>query len=85
MSVIAKFQVNSIEAFGGGSATVKMQPVVAPTKDERTDQNAEDEKFWQATPSGQILLHITNPPALEQFQPGDKFYCTFERVPEDAS
>lgn len=84
MGVVAKFRVNSVEAHEGATSTIKMSPVVAPTADERTAENAENEKFWSATPQGRIELTITNPPAAEQFQPSDEFYCTFERIPKPA-
>jgi hypothetical protein len=52
---------------------------MAPVFDD-TEPGSENYRFTKATPSGRVELTVTNPAALEQFQPGDEFYATFEKV-----
>jgi hypothetical protein len=83
MAVVAKFQVNSVELFAHGpSRKVKLGPVYAGPGADPQVTSKEDGAFWQATPQGSLEMVIDNPDASEQFQPGDKFYLTFERVPD---
>lgn len=42
----------------------------------------EDVAYAKATPSGTITMLIDNPPAVEQFALGKKFYVDFTEVPE---
>ena len=39
-----------------------------------------NEEWAKATPSGSISLSINNPAAYGQFQPGDEFTVTFEKI-----
>lgn len=77
MSVVAKFQVNEVANRVGGG-TVKLGAVYPNDDDDKVTRD-EETRFWEATPSGEVTLHINNVAALEQFQPGDKMYLTFER------
>lgn len=81
MSVVAKFTVNEVRSnvTGGG---VKLNAVY-PSEDPKVTTSDEDQAFWEATPQGLIDLVITNSSALEQFQAGDQFYVTFERIPKN--
>ena len=73
MSVRAKFVVTSItENLGSykGAKTVKL--------DCRYDDSIpEDQRFFDATPSGHVEMSINNPVALEQFALGKAFYADF--------
>ena len=40
----------------------------------------EDRRFAEATPSGEIILHVNNPPAINYLQPGEEFYVDFTKV-----
>ena len=83
MAVVAKFQVNSVELYANASTRkVKLGPVYAGPGADPKLTTKEDGAFWQATPNGSLEMIIDNPDASEQFQPGDKFYLTFERVPD---
>lgn len=42
----------------------------------------EDRVFQAASPGGEVKLEIANPDAMGYFQPGKKYYVTFEEVPE---
>jgi hypothetical protein len=80
MAVVAKFQVNSIESFNGPYQKVRMMPVYAGEGTDPKLTTKEDGAFWEATPSGSLEMTVNNPLAAEQFQPGDKFYLTFEKA-----
>lgn len=80
MAVIAKFHVNEV-ANRPYSAEVKLSAVMPSVVDGKPEfENPEDEKFWEATPSGSITMTINNPGAAEQFQAGEHWYVRFERV-----
>jgi hypothetical protein len=73
----AKFRVD--EVIPGGpekgpqnAETVLMRPVT-PDK----DPMGENQKFWNATPSGEIKMTITNPEAWGSFRPGMECYVDF--------
>lgn len=80
MSVVAKFQVTSVETFQYGGQKVNLQPVYGGEGADPKVTTKEDGQFWEATPMGGLWMQINNPLAAEQFQPGDKFYLTFERA-----
>lgn len=66
MTVRAKFKVINKEG-----NMVKMLPVYSE------DPNHENKKFWDATPSGDITMYITNPAAVDQFEAGKEYYVDF--------
>jgi hypothetical protein len=76
MAVRAKFRCmqNDKDALGF-HASVRMIPVgMGP--------GSENEKFWKATPSGELQMHITNPGAFEQFEVGKSYYLDITEAPE---
>ncbi len=76
--VRAKFRVTSITEFEGGYNGAKIVKL-----DCRYDQAIpEDQRFFDATPSGHVEMYINNPKALEQFKLGKTFYADFSEVPE---
>jgi hypothetical protein len=79
MSVRAKFKVQSIErteSYSGGEVvTIKMAPVYSQ------DPESENRKFWEASPSGSLLLAVINQQAAEQFILGKEYYLDF--IPAD--
>src|ERR1043165_7404587 len=84
MSVKAKFTCVKAEpySYDGGKTTagknITMNAVVRYGNDDtRFDEN---ESWSQATPSGQLLIHISNPAAFDQFEVGKYYYLTFEPV-----
>lgn len=70
--VRAKFKVSRVVPHGEGVRQVFFDPVI--------DGSEENKSFWQFTPSGQIMLWITNPAAFEQFEVGKEHYVDFTRA-----
>lgn len=84
MGVVARMRVNEV-ALQGWATRVKLVAVV-PADD--NDPHAEEIKsFFEATPYGSFEATIKNAVAAEQFQPGDDYYITLERIskPEPAA
>lgn len=52
--------------------TLKFSPVYG-----NGDPNHENTKFWQASPSGEIMLGTVNPEAWSQFELGKDYYIDF--------
>lgn len=73
--VRGKFRVSSIKSFDW-SPTAK--EVTLSTEYDTTIP--EDQRYAQATPSGEIRMTIDNPPALEQFKLGQKVYVDFHPI-----
>lgn len=66
----AKFNVSEITQYGnGGGRKIVLQPVIGNSE--------ENKEFWNYTPSGEIVLHITNPDA--EFQLGE-YYVDFTKA-----
>ena len=76
-SVRGKFRVNKIELYdypeGGGQ--VSLSAVYGG------DKNSEDNTYSEATPSGEIKMMVSNPPAFEFFRKAREekkaIYCDF--------
>lgn len=81
MSVVARFRVNWVQSFGT-SAKVNLTPVY--TADSNDPHYDEIKSFFEATPSGLLEMQIRNEMAAEQFQPGDEFYLSLQKVTRDA-
>ena len=78
MSVVARMHVTEVALYGYGTG-IKLSAVMPASDD---DPHAEEIKaFFAATPSGSFQAVIKNEVAAEQFQPGDHFYVTLEKVP----
>lgn len=41
------------------------------------DGSEENKSFFKYTPGGQVVLHILNPAAAEQFEVGKEYYVDF--------
>ena len=44
------------------------------------EPGSENERFFNATPSGELKLGVQNEAALAQFKPGDEFYVDFTKA-----
>lgn len=77
MGVRAKFRVVSVTQHDGSdkARTIKLQP-------RYDDTIPEDQRFHQATPSGEMSMYVTNPAAIEQLSLGKDFYLDFTPVEE---
>lgn len=79
MTVRAKFVVESVtmqKAWNGTGliGTVALRPV--------TRGSPENEKFYEATPGGDMKLSTVNQEALDFFQIGAEFYVDFTAAPK---
>lgn len=75
MTVRAKMKCYSVERLKDGKpdttmAEIRMMPVY--------DDNDPTNKSWsKATPGGQVSLFITNPEAIDKFEPGKSYFVDF--------
>jgi hypothetical protein len=74
MAVVAKFEVTEVDHPNDGHTTVRMFPV-----NHENDPDHVNRKFWEATPSGELDMYITNPGAGAYFEKGAVYTLTFER------
>ncbi|HEX9996689.1 MAG TPA: hypothetical protein VGB45_06070 [Abditibacterium sp.] len=75
-TIRAKFYVTKVENYHDATKTktgetVTLQPVVS------SDPENENASFSKWTPSGSIVMSITNPGAFEFFEGGAEFYVDF--------
>jgi hypothetical protein len=83
--VRAKFSVNAIRRTRYGKyvngetvqtemQTIELNPVYS------NDENDENKKFWDATPSGKIELGTINLEAAKYFELGKEYYVDFKEA-----
>lgn len=77
MTVVARMNVSEV-ALLGWATRVKLQAVY--TADQNDPHYDEIKSFFEATPQGTFEAVIKNDAAAEQFQPGDEFYISLERI-----
>jgi hypothetical protein len=79
MGVVARMVVSEVTLMGWATK-IKLNP-----QSPQSGQPHEEEikAFYEATPQGAFEAVIKNDVAAEQFQPGDAFYVTLERIPRD--
>ena len=73
--VRAKFEVVAVteHSHSGAARTIKLEP--------RYDESIqEDQRFAQATPSGELTMWVTNPAAIAELSIGRQFYLDFVPV-----
>lgn len=76
MAVVARMRVSSVKLMGWATM-IEMSPEVP----QEGQPHAEEIKaFYAATPAGLFTATVKNETAAEQFQPGDVFYLTLEKV-----
>lgn len=74
MSVRAKFTVTEIrQRHQWGGRTIILQPVYDTSI-------PEDQRFYDATPSGSMEMMVNNPAAIERLALGASFYVDFTPV-----
>lgn len=69
----AKFTVDEVTLHRYGGRTIRMYPVCA-------DEIPENQRFNDATPSGELKMCVNNQEASKHFNPGDEFYVDFTKV-----
>lgn len=79
MTVRAKFTVSSLTKhhYNAGLTGVKLTCEYDPSI-------PEDQRFYDATPSGSIEMNVNNPAALAQLTLGAKFYVDFTPITQGA-
>ncbi len=92
----AKFQCNTItQTMGGrhreiqGEQKYVPEPVytieMAPVYESDAGKNAENKKFWDASPSGKLELQCVLKEVIEHFEVGKYYYLDIVEAPEDAT
>lgn len=78
MNVRAKMIVREIRrhAYSPTSATIILHCEYDPSI-------PEDQRFYDATPTGHVEMYINNPAVIEEMQLGNAYYLNFTPVPED--
>lgn len=71
-TLMAKFKVGSTTNFGNNNLEANLTPVISGSE--------ENKSFSMYTPSGSIRLHITNPNALDFFEPSAEYYVEFKKA-----
>lgn len=80
----AKFEVVKVETFRGKdketviSEQLKLNAAIAHTKYGENGEN-EDNDFARWTPSGELVMNITNPNLFGTMKEGDKYYLDFTK------
>lgn len=77
MSVRAKFQLSSIKSFAWNANSKEL--IFTPQYDTSIP---EDQRFAQATPSGEFRMQVDNPAALEKLELGKFYYFDITEVEE---
>jgi hypothetical protein len=71
----AKFVCESITRYATGTVSVSLKPV----------SSGDGNKEWsQWTPSGSLVMSITNPAVVDFIKPGKEYYLDFTEVGKDA-
>jgi len=71
-NLLAKLKVGSVTDFGNNNVEANLSAV--------TNDSPENKTFSIYTPNASLKIHITNPDALDFFQAGQEYICTFEKV-----
>ena len=72
-TVRAKFQISYVQNNGDGSINVNMHPVYSGSE--------ENKAFNDATPGGQLQIHIAkDKPAQKFFEAGKSYYIDFSKA-----
>jgi hypothetical protein len=71
-TLLTKFKVGSTTNFGNNNVEANLSPVISGSE--------ENKSFSLYTPSGAIKLHITNPDAIDFFEPGAEYFAEFRKA-----
>jgi hypothetical protein len=72
--VRAKFMCQEIHRNHYGQGTTI---ILRPQYDQSIE---EDRRFAKATPSGEVVMHVDNPPAQAFFELGKTYYLDFSKI-----
>jgi hypothetical protein len=81
MAVVARLKVQQVTLTGYATGVKLTQVGQPPAGDPHKE---EIEAFHAATPVATFEAQIKNELAAEQFQPGDEFYLSLEKIPARA-
>lgn len=70
--LLAKFKVGSVTDFGNSNIEANLSAV--------TNTSEENKTFSIYTPNATVKMHITNPEALDFFEAGEEYICTFVKA-----
>lgn len=68
----AKFKVGSVIDYGNKNIEANMTAVIGDSPENKT--------FSIYTPNASVKMHITNPDALDFFEPGEEYICEFRKA-----
>jgi hypothetical protein len=78
VNIRAKFTVYKVTEFGGGfdhHREITLMPQYDTTI-------PEDQRFSEATPTGEFKMYVTNPAVIAELKPGKTFYIDLTPVLE---
>ena len=82
----AKFICESVtnrNSYGNKYQTVQLNAVYATVKKGDSEEpDTENNQFSVATPSGKVEMTISNPKAIDFFEPGKSYYLDFTEAPK---
>lgn len=78
----AKFEVAEVtpQHEGTASALEELKFRAVTTKDFDPDGNSEDNSFSRWTPTGELVMTVTNPDLHGKFAVGEKYYLDFSKA-----
>lgn len=79
MSVVSRMVVTEVAANVGFTKLTLTAQYVSDPNDPHIE---EIRSFFEATPYGKLEANIKNALAAEQFQPGQAYYLSLDRIPE---
>lgn len=71
-TLLAKFKCGSVQNFGNNNINANLSAV--------TNDSEENKTFSVYTPNATLNMHITNPEALDFFEPGKQYICRIEEA-----
>ena len=71
-TLLTKFKVGSTTNFGNNNLEANLSAVISGSD--------ENKSFSLYTPTGTVKLHITNPAAIDFFEPGAEYYVEFRKA-----
>lgn len=75
MKTRCKFRIESVKKWAGQYEEIIFDAVHGGTK--------ENESFASATPTGKLVITVTNPAVIGKFTPGTEVYIDITEVPKD--
>lgn len=74
-TLLSKFKVGSVVNYGNNNVEANLTAVTSDSEENKT--------FSIYTPNASVKIHITNPDALEFFEPGSEYLVTFQKAEKE--